>query len=218
MHGAMKATYQLRVWPEDEWWLARVVAASDGANDAPLNAITQARNLARIDSMGRDLIATILDADETEFDVEFEYSLPDGLAGKVRDAKGARNWLDAVRYFWHDRSTLAARALADAGFSLRETATLMGLSYQRVDQLLGDYAARDDGTVVFVASSSRVGDAEVQPSGGGGTPDVDAFLVVRPPAAHRSQLGSTWPREGLEARFQERIAALITEVALDAAS
>ena len=137
----MKAAYQLRVWHEDEWWLARVVAASDGADDAPVNAITQARSLARIDSVGRDLIATILDADESEFDVEFDYFLPDSLAGKVRDAKQARNGLDAARCLWQDRSALAAKALADAGFSLRETAALMGLSYQRVDQLLGDNAA-----------------------------------------------------------------------------
>jgi hypothetical protein len=68
----VKPTYQLRAWREDDWWLARVVAAGDGADRAPLNALTQARSLARIESMGRDLIATVLDASEETFDVEFE--------------------------------------------------------------------------------------------------------------------------------------------------
>ena len=60
----MTTTYQVSAWQEEGWWLARVVAASDGADATPLNALTQARSLAKIDPMARDLIATILDADE----------------------------------------------------------------------------------------------------------------------------------------------------------
>src|ERR1700688_2934225 len=128
----MKPTYRVRVWQEDDWWLARVVAASDGTDSAPLNAITQARSLARIESMSRDLIATILDADEGTFDIEIEYVLPDDAGDLVCQAKGAREWLDAAQDLWQERSTVAARALAEKGYSLRETATLLGLSHQRV--------------------------------------------------------------------------------------
>jgi hypothetical protein len=136
----VKPAYHVRIWQEDGWWLARVMAASDGADASPLNALTQARSLTKIESMGRDLISTILDADEDAFDVKFEYSLPGESGDLVCQAHGARAWLDAAQALWQERSAAAARALADEGFSLRETATLLGLSHQRVDQILGSHS------------------------------------------------------------------------------
>jgi hypothetical protein len=75
----MKPIYQVKVWQDEDWWLARVVDASDGAEAAPLNALTQASGLKRIESMARDLIATILDTDEAMFDLDFDYVLPAGV-------------------------------------------------------------------------------------------------------------------------------------------
>ncbi|WP_051760963.1 hypothetical protein [Herbidospora cretacea] len=132
----MKPVYQTKVWQEGDWWLARVMSASDGADQAPLNALTQARTLSRIDQMSRDLIATILDADEDDFDIEPFYELPDDLGDLLCEAKGARAWLEAAQDLWSERASITAQALADKGYSLRETATLLGLSHQRVDQLL----------------------------------------------------------------------------------
>ena len=64
-----KPTYQVKVWQEDDWWLARVTGASDHADTSPLDALTQASSLTMIKSMARDLIATILDSDEDTFDI-----------------------------------------------------------------------------------------------------------------------------------------------------
>jgi hypothetical protein len=75
--GKVKPKYEVKVWQEDDWWLARVVGASEGADTSPLNALTQAR---AIESMARDLVATILDAEETSFEVDLDYVLPDGRA------------------------------------------------------------------------------------------------------------------------------------------
>jgi hypothetical protein len=146
----MKPTYQIKIWQEDGWWLARVMEASDDADASPLNAMTQARSLARIEPMGRDLIATILDADEDSFDVKFEYQLPGELGELVHQARGARAWLDAAQDLWHERSRVAARALAEAGYSLRETATLLGLSHQRVDQLLASHSDRKHSNILVL--------------------------------------------------------------------
>jgi DnaJ-domain-containing protein 1 len=146
----MKPTYQVRIWHEDGWWLARVMAASEGADASPLNALTQARSLARIESMGRDLIATILDAGEDTFDVEFDYLLPGDSGDLVCQAKGARAWLEAAQDLWQQRSAAAARALAGEGYSLRETAALLGLSHQRVDQILGSHADRRHSSTVVI--------------------------------------------------------------------
>ncbi|WP_326645119.1 hypothetical protein OG884_12200 [Streptosporangium sp. NBC_01755] len=132
----MKPVYEVRAWQEDGWWLARVMAAGDGADSTPLNALTQARTLTKIEYMARDLIATILDVEQDAFEIELMYDLPNDVGELLCEAKGARAWLDAAQELWQERSTIAARALTEKGYSLRETATLLGLSHQRVDQLL----------------------------------------------------------------------------------
>jgi hypothetical protein len=132
----MKPVYSVRVWRDGGWWLGRVIEASDGADPMPLNCLTQARALAGIDSMVRDLIATVLDTSEDAFDIEVEYDLPPDVRDPLREAKSARTWLETAQGLWLEKSALAARALADKGYSLRETAKLLGMSHQRVGQLL----------------------------------------------------------------------------------
>jgi len=213
----MKPTYQVRVWPDNDWWLARVVAASDEADPAPLNAITQARSLTKIESMARDLIATILDADEDDIDVSLDYDLPDDVGELVCQAKGARAWLDAAQELWQDRSTVAAHALAEKGYSLRETATLLGLSHQRVDQLLGSHADRQPGTVwLFEAKnitnaqspnvSRWLGAANAHPR------EADAVLVLRYQAdTHGHFSASTYSHLGRQ--FEEKVTSFFGELA-----
>lgn len=138
----MKPTYEIRAWQEGDWWLARVVGASDGAGGAPLNGLTQARTLIQVEPMARDLIATILDTEQGTFDITVDYVLPEDAGDLVRQARAARACAGAARELWQDRSTVAARALADHGYSLRETAALLGISHQRVDQLLGSVMER----------------------------------------------------------------------------
>ena len=133
----MRPVYGARAWREDGWWLVRVTDASEGADPAPLNALTQARTLAHVEPMARDLVATILDADEGAFDVRVAYALPDDVDDLISQAKAARAWADAAKELWQERSAAAARALAGKGYSLREAAALLGISHQRVDQLLG---------------------------------------------------------------------------------
>jgi hypothetical protein len=132
----MKPIYEARAWRDDDWWLVRVVGASDDADLAPLNALTQARTLAQVEPMARDLVATILDAEEGTFDITVNFDLSDDVGELVHQARASRAWVEAAKELWQDRSTAAARALAEKGYSLRETAALLGLSHQRVDQLL----------------------------------------------------------------------------------
>lgn len=201
--------YQMKAWQEEGWWLARVTGASDGADPAPLNALTQARSLGRIEAMGRDLIATVLDADETSFDVEMEYVLPGDAGALVCQARGARAWLEAAQELWHERSAVAARALAGRGYSLREAAALLGLSYQRVDQLLDSQPRHTqlDAVVLECASGPAGGPQQARPD------DVDALVVLRRHAASQGGGLAGPPASELEARFGERIRALLADMA-----
>jgi hypothetical protein len=132
----MKPTYDVRAWREHGWWLARVVAASAGASDSPVNSVAHARSLVTIEQAARDLVATILDVDEDEFDVELEYVLPDEIETLVFEAIGARTWLDAAQQLWEQHSVAAIESLLGQGFSARETAKLLGLPDDGLDQLL----------------------------------------------------------------------------------
>jgi hypothetical protein len=127
--------YEARAWREQGWWVARVVAASDGADLTPLHAVSHARTLTCVEQTVRDLVATILDVDEAHFDLELEYVLPPVIDNLVCEAIGARTWLDAAQELWQEHSTLAVRALAAQGFSHRETAALLGLPEQWADQM-----------------------------------------------------------------------------------
>jgi hypothetical protein len=73
--GRVNTTYTVKITHEDDWWLARVTGASEGADTSPLNALTQARTADSAEEMARDLIATILDAEEQEFDIRFEKTI-----------------------------------------------------------------------------------------------------------------------------------------------
>lgn len=150
----MKPAYKVRAWQEEGWWLARVVSASDGADAAPLNALTQARTLTKVEPMARDLVATILDADESDFEIAVEYALTDELRDMVCQAKAARAWQETAQGLWQDRSSIAAHALIAKGYSLREAAVLLGLSHQRVDQLLGSIAERKFAESVLDSSAT----------------------------------------------------------------
>jgi hypothetical protein len=132
----VRPTYEVRAWQEEGWWLARITGASGDADLTPVNALTHARSLTKIEQVVRDLVAMILDVDEAAFDVEVEYVLPTEIDALVCEAIGAQTWLDAARDLFRDRTAAAARALSDQGFSLREVAKLLGLSDRRLDQLL----------------------------------------------------------------------------------
>lgn len=207
----MKPTYQVRIWQEDSWWLARVMAAGDGADMSPLNALTQARSLARIESMGRDLIATILDTGEDAFEVTFEYLLPGESGDLVRQARGARAWLDAAQGLWQERSATAVRALAEEGYSLRETATLLGLSHQRVDQILRSASEhKHSNVVVFCEGLSDAGwPRQAMPTA---TREDFPTIFVAVGGSVASGLISPGDRE--DKKLEDRFRALLHEAAL----
>lgn len=69
----MRPTYAVHIWQEDGLWIAKVVSAGAGTDTAPVGSVTDAETPAEIEPMARDLIATLLDADEAEFDVIFSY-------------------------------------------------------------------------------------------------------------------------------------------------
>jgi hypothetical protein len=134
-------TYRVVVSREDPWWTA--VAYGEGL--PPHGAATESRTIADLEDNVRDLIVLRTNADlrmpyekaAATLDLEFAYDLPDEAAEALKDYRQSKLELAQAQERYTDRAQQAASALTTtAHASLRDAAALMGISYQRVSQLL----------------------------------------------------------------------------------
>lgn len=65
----MLPLYVAEAWREDEWWVARLVTGGE-----TFGRTTQAETREGVAPMVRDLVATLLDRDESTFVVEVRYT------------------------------------------------------------------------------------------------------------------------------------------------
>ena len=111
---------------EGRWWIA----------DVPGVGATQARRLGELRDRAADLIATALDCDPEEVELEMDVELPADVvveldraaALREQSARAQREAALAVRS--------AAARLHEQGVSVRDIGTALGVSYQRAHQLL----------------------------------------------------------------------------------
>jgi len=120
--------YTVRVRRSGAWW----------AIDVPElpGVYSQARRLDRVESMARDAIALFLDADPTTLEICVETILPSDLRRDV-DVVG-RLRADADRLQAESSGALRhlTHELMGSGFSVRDAAVILGISHQRVSQLV----------------------------------------------------------------------------------
>lgn len=99
--------------------------------------VTQARSLSVAESMAREYIAFVLDIDdENSFDVDVVPELDADLTQEIRTAReqvrtAARQQQEAAA-----QQRDVAKKLSDTGLTGREIAAVLGMSPQRVSQLL----------------------------------------------------------------------------------
>lgn len=128
----MRRTYNIVAERDGAWWAIEVTSG------LPKNRVvfTQARRINDIEAMARDAIALLLEVASDSFDVVIEHRLPTGLQEHV-DLYSRAEELDAVvRSESADARSRAAAGLVAAGLTLRETGNLLGISFQRVKQLV----------------------------------------------------------------------------------
>lgn len=120
-------------------WDGRYWVISAELPGRDLEPITQATKVRDIAMMATEAIAITLDVDEDSFDIDVSIEAPSqvddlmtALEASVEAAKAARNEEAAMR-----RAT--AVAARDAGLTIRDAGELLGISYQRVAQLLKEH-------------------------------------------------------------------------------
>jgi hypothetical protein len=119
-------TFKATATRENGWWIIRV----DGVG------ITQARTYREIDTMASGLVEALLDIDPDTFVVSTEVP---GVSDAVERMQSANEAADrAAQEAAVARRAAAVAATKGAGLSVREAGAVLGLSHQRVTQLLNE--------------------------------------------------------------------------------
>jgi RecA/RadA recombinase len=121
-------TYEVRAVRSDKWWALFVEGAS--------NIISQCRRLEQAEQMIRDAIRLMDGLSDDEFDVLIMPEAPGDLAGVIDDARRAQAAAAESTALASKSMREAARRLIDSDLTMRDAARLLGVSPQRVHQLV----------------------------------------------------------------------------------
>jgi DNA-directed RNA polymerase specialized sigma24 family protein len=126
---AMRKIYLASVERDGRFWYIHI---------PQVGRSTQARHLREVELMARDLISTMDEIPLNSFEVELEIKLPEEVNDELRRAeelrqRAARSQSEAARL-----SRDAARHLHDQGLTYRDIGQVLGVSFQRVQQLVGE--------------------------------------------------------------------------------
>jgi hypothetical protein len=124
--------YTARAERGDGWWVLFV----NGPGLEGRELATQARRLDQAPAMVLDLLATFFDRPVEEFAVQVVPVLDDEVRSEIDDAREKRAAIDKAVQAAGQASRIAARHLAARGLPVRDIASLLGISQQRVSQLL----------------------------------------------------------------------------------
>lgn len=127
-----RPTYGVIVEREDQLWTAVVTGLPSGAFGA-----TDTERFSDLEEMVRDLIATLTDGEPEAFDLTWRYT--QGSCDYTDALEQAQHWAAELRVAERHRDSsrfAAAEAMARAGISQRAIGDALGLSHQRVGQIL----------------------------------------------------------------------------------
>lgn len=122
-------TYLVTTQRSGGWW-------AFSARDVP-GVFGQARRLDQVTQEARDVISLMTGEPEDSFDIKLEPHLDPTLEHEIRAARSAREKLEQVQALTADAIRKTAADMSSRGLSVRDIGSLLGLSYQRVSQVLG---------------------------------------------------------------------------------
>ncbi|MDR3360484.1 MAG: hypothetical protein LBO20_07555 [Bifidobacteriaceae bacterium] len=121
-------TYDMEVTREGRWWVVTI---------PEIGYRTQARTLAEVEDMGRDLIASALGVGPGSFELATHVHPPQDVAAQLAAAEAAdRAARDQAAAAARDRRNAVAKLRAEHSMSAADIARLLGVTRGRVHQLL----------------------------------------------------------------------------------
>lgn len=123
------AAYTVTARRTGDWWALEVP-------DVP-GAYSQCKRLEQAADLAREAIALVLDKDEADIDVTVEPQLPDEMAELVDSIHQAREAMEKiVREAQQMQVTLIHDLVNECHLSYRDVGQIVGISHQRVSQVL----------------------------------------------------------------------------------
>jgi len=129
MVAGLSPVYRAVAERDGSWWAIRV---------PELRGIySQARRLADVEAMARDVIALVLDVAPDSFGVSVEPVLGSDAAGLVEQALAGRLEAERAVRQASEQLQVAVDRLSASGLTVRDIAHVLGLSHQRIAQVNG---------------------------------------------------------------------------------
>jgi hypothetical protein len=97
---------------------------------------TQVRRIDQADEMARDAIAGVLDVAPDSFEIVVTPEVPEALRTMVYKATKARSRAAHAQDAAAQLTRAAARRLVEEGLTVRDAGVLLGVSHQRIAQLV----------------------------------------------------------------------------------
>lgn len=110
------------------WWVLQCV-------EHP-GAISEVARLDQAPTAMREAIAFVAGVDPSDVEVDLRPVVPDAVGSHVRAAARLREEAHRANREAAAEARAAARVLRDAGLSVRDVGTVLGVSHQRAHQLL----------------------------------------------------------------------------------
>jgi len=128
MVATVRPRYTAIAERDGAWW-AITVPEVDGV-------FSQARRLDRVESMARDAISLMLEIPLESFDVDVVENHDPPTQEVIDDIIAAREAVAAMKRETGTRTRDAVLALHESGYPQRDIGRMVGISHQRVAQLL----------------------------------------------------------------------------------
>ena len=120
--------YTIRARRSGRWW------ALDAEGLRGVH--TQVRRIDQAEDMARDAIAGVLEVAPDSFEVIVVPEMPDTVRAIVNQATAARSQAAQAQDVAGQLTRQAARRLVEEGLTVRDAGVLLGVSHQRIAQLL----------------------------------------------------------------------------------
>ncbi|OMH30669.1 hypothetical protein [Tersicoccus sp. Bi-70] len=113
---------------DGKWWFLRAAGQYE--------AYTQVRHLKDAAGMVADAVATLYDLDASDLEVTVTPHLSEDLEAAVRDVVAAQAAAQEAARRAAQAQAAAAAALLNSGLPMRDAAEVLGVSHQRVGQIV----------------------------------------------------------------------------------
>ena len=131
---AAAGSYRAVATRSGDWWAITIPQLP--------GAFSQCNRLDQVEAMAREVIALMLDIEPANVDgVEVDVHLPDQLADDLTALKRSERLADDARQAAAHAQRRTAEQLRAAGLSVRDIGRLLGVSHQRVSQILARESA-----------------------------------------------------------------------------